>query len=323
MSAPLSWPTADVIETHTAGEPTRVVISGGPDLGDVALPEQRRLFQERHDDFRSALMNEPRGADCMVGALLTTPRAPECLTGVIFFNNVGALNMCGHGTMGVMVALAHLGRVAPGRHRLETSAGIVSCELLSRNRVAVENVPSFRFRANVKVPVEGYGSVMGDVAWGGNWFFLTEHHPCDLLLRNIPDLTAYGWAVRRGLSAAGITGAAGAEIDHIEISGPAHSPANHSRNFVLCPGGAYDRSPCGTGTSAKLACLMAEGSLSAGQVYRQEGMLGGCFEAVGQFTDQGILPLITGSAYVNAETRILFDPDDPFRHGIRPDSSSR
>lgn len=252
----------------------------------------------------------------MVGALLSPPTQPGVLRNVLFFNNVGCLNMCGHGSMGVIAALAYLGEIAEGRHLLATPVGTVACELTGKNRVSVENVTSYRHRAGVRLHVPEYGDVTGDVAWGGNWFFLTEDRPCEIALVNEKLLTAYATAVRRALVQQGITGVGGAEIDHVELFGPAQTPGNHSRNFVLCPGGAYDRSPCGTGTSAKLACLMAEGQVAAGEVYRQEGILGGCFEAVGKFHPDGISPKITGEAFVNAETRIVFDPQDPFRYGI-------
>jgi 4-hydroxyproline epimerase len=307
-----------VVDSHTAGEPTRVVVGGGPDLGRGSMAERRALFRERFDPFRSAVVNEPRGSDVLVGALLCEPVDPGCAAGLFFFNNVGVIGMCGHGTIGVAVTLAHLGRIGPGRHRLETPVGEVTFLSEGGNRVAVGNVPSYRHAKGVTVAVDGIGKVTGDVAWGGNWFFLVEEHGQELDLANVDRLTAFTWAIRRALRRQGVTGAGGEEIDHIELFGPPRSPENHGRNFVLCPGGAYDRSPCGTGTSAKLACLVADGKLRPGQVWRQEGILGTVFEGSAQVQGDRVLPTITGSAHVCAEATLLLDPADPFEMGIRP-----
>jgi 4-hydroxyproline epimerase len=300
-----------VIDSHTGGEPTRVVLEGGPDLGAGTLAERLKIFRERFDCFRAAVVNEPRGNDAMVGALLCPPHDPTCSAGVIFFNNVGFLGMCGHGAIGLTVTLAHLGLIAPGLHRIETPVGIVEAVLHERNEVTINNVPSYRHLHGVQIQVEGFGAVRGDVAWGGNWFFLTENCPFELKLANLEELTGYAWAVRRALERHGITGAEGALIDHIEISSGA-------RNFVLCPGKAYDRSPCGTGTSAKLACLYADGKLKPGEIWRQESIVGSVFE--GSITECGhssrVLPHIRGSAFINAEATLMFDPRDPFVYGI-------
>lgn len=307
-----------VIDSHTAGEPTRVVIDGGPDLGNGSVAARRDVFRQRCDEFRSAVVNEPRGADVMVGGLLCAPVDPSCVAGVIFFNNVGVLGMCGHGTIGVAVTLAHLGRITEGNYKLETPVGIVRFHYHGAGRVSIENVPSQRHAKDVAVAVPGVGTVRGDVAWGGNWFFLVGDHGQKLQLSNVESLTDFTWRIRQALARAGITGADGQEIDHIELFGPPHDPANHSRNFVLCPGKAYDRSPCGTGTSAKVACLCADGKLQPGEVWRQESILGSVFEATYRLDDQGrCLPQITGTAYVNAEATLLLDPGDPYCMGIR------
>ena len=306
-----------VIDSHTGGEPTRVVIAGGPDLGRGSLADRRALFRAHHDDFRSAVVNEPRGSDVMIGALLVPPADPTCVAGVIFFNNVGVINMCGHGTLGVAVTLAHLGRIRPGMHRLETPVGVVAFDWSGGNTVTLENVPSYRHAAAVTVPVEGAKPVTGDVAWGGNWFFLVGAHGQELELANVDRLTEFTWRIRQALGRCGITGAGGGEIDHIELFGPPRDPAAHSRNFVLCPGKAYDRSPCGTGTSAKLACLFADGKLKEGQVWRQESIVGSIFEGSVRLDGDRIFPRITGAAHVNAEATLILDPADPFCMGIR------
>jgi 4-hydroxyproline epimerase len=305
-----------VIDSHTAGEPTRVVVDGLPDLGRGSMAERRALFARDHDALRSLIVNEPRGHDAIVGALLCAPVDPACAAGVIFFNNVGVIGMCGHGTIGLAVTLAHLGRIGPGSHRLETPVGEVTFDLLDRNTARITNVPSYRLLKGISVEVPGLGRVTGDVAWGGNWFFLTENTPCPVEARNIGRLTAAATAMTDALAAAGITGN-GARIDHVEIFGPA-APGANSRSFVLCPGGAYDRSPCGTGTSAKLACLAADGKLAPGADWVQESVIGSRFVASYRPLGEGrVSPSITGSAYVTAEATLLADPADPYRDGIR------
>ncbi len=310
-----------VVDSHTGGEPTRVVLDGLPDLGGGSVADRARVFRDRHDTFRSCVVNEPRGSDILVGALLVPPVDPTAAAGVIFFNNVGVLGMCGHGTIGLMVTLAHLGRIRPGTHKLETSVGDITATLLPDGRVSVRNVPSYRFRKGVAVDVPGVGVVVGDVAWGGNWFYLgsagaSPSH--QLTVSNAEPLTDLTWRIRQALDAAGVTGADGGVIDHIELFGPPHDPANHGRNFVLCPGKAYDRSPCGTGTSAKLACLAADGKLAPGEVWRQESVTGSVFEGTYEAAGDGrIVPTVTGTAFVTAETTLLVDPTDPLKDGIR------
>ncbi|MBV6867800.1 proline racemase family protein [Xanthomonas euvesicatoria] len=308
--------TIDVIDSHTAGEPTRVVLSGFPDLGDGDLAQCRERFSSEFDHWRSAIACEPRGSDTMVGALLLPPRDPGACTGVIFFNNVGYLGMCGHGTIGVVRTLAELGRIGPGQHRIETPVGTVGVELADDGTVWVDNVESYRVASGVEVEVPGHGRVRGDVAWGGNWFFITEQAPCALDLAHQRELTAYTEAVRLALEAAGITGEAGGEIDHIEVNGAAPDGSGVARNFVLCPGLAYDRSPCGTGTSAKLACLAADGKLAEGERWVQQGILGSAFEGNYRLSGRGIAPRISGRAYITARAQLVIDPADPFAWGI-------
>jgi 4-hydroxyproline epimerase len=305
-----------VIDSHTGGEPTRTVIEGGPDLGNGSLQARRHLFQQDHEAFRRALVTEPRGSEVMVGALLCEPSSADCATGVIFFNNSGCLGMCGHGTIGLVVTLAYLGRIQPGQHQIETPVGIVGATLHQDGAVTIENVPSYRYAAAVEVSVPEYGLITGDIAWGGNWFFLVKHHPYAIERGNLDQLVDFTWAVRQALAANRIQGAEGAEIDHIEMYGPG-SPGVDSRNFVLCPGKEYDRSACGTGTSAKLACLYAEGLLTPGQLWRQESVIGSVFEGRLSLRDGNLLPSITGSAFVTAESTLILDPRDAFCWGIK------
>jgi 4-hydroxyproline epimerase len=307
-----------IVDSHTGGEPTRVVIDGGPELGGGSMAERQRLLRDDFDEFRTAVVGEPRGSEVMVGALLCEPVDPACAAGVIFFNNVGYLGMCGHGAIGLAVTLAHLGRISPGEHCIETPAGEVTAILEENGEVTINNVPSYRTAREVAVNVEGHGLLHGDVAWGGNWFFLVSDHDQEITLRRVEELTEFTWRIRQALQANGITGDNGREIDHIELfAAPARTDAD-SRNFVLCPGRAYDRSPCGTGTSAKLACLAAEGKLGEGDVWRQEGIVGSLFEGtVLEIDGDQVLAAIRGSAHVNAEATLILDPKDPFCMGIR------
>ncbi|HEY1997032.1 4-hydroxyproline epimerase [Paraburkholderia sp.] len=310
--------TLNVIDSHTGGEPTRLVVSGGPELGSGTLAERLEVFRTRFDDWRAGIVTEPRGSDVVVGALLCEPDDPQAAAGVIFFNNVGYLGMCGHGTIGLMVSLAHMGRIGPGQHRIETPVGNVEATLNPDGSVSVRNVPSYRYRKAVRVDVPGYGSLTGDIAWGGNWFFLVADHGRTLEPAQIAPLTEFAGAIRDALIAQQITGADGALIDHIELFAPGSREGIDSRSFVLCPGNAYDRSPCGTGTSAKVACLAADGKLAQGELWRQESIIGSVFEASYQRGDAGtVVPTITGHAHIMAEGRLCFDERDPFAWGLR------
>jgi 4-hydroxyproline epimerase len=309
-------PCIEIVDSHTAGEPTRCVISGGPDLGSGPLSERLEKLRREHDVYRRAILCEPRGSEVLVGAWLLEPVDPAAAAGVIFFNNAGYLGMCGHGMIGVAATLAYLGKIGSGQHRLETPVGDVAVRLGENSEVTICNVPAYRHAARVPVEVPGHGAIYGDIAWGGNWFFLVEEHPFTLSLDNEEELTAFTWKVRQALAASSITGANGAEIDHIELFTAAHDPANQSRNFVLCPGKAYDRSPCGTGTSAKMACLVADGKLRPGEVWRQEGILGSVFMGRAEMDGDRVVPYITGSAYVTAKASLIFQENDPFRSGI-------
>jgi len=304
-----------IIDSHTGGEPTRIVIGGGPDLGRGNAADQLKVLRDRHDDFRSAVVNEPRGSDVLVGAILIEPQDPSCVTGVIFFNNVGYLGMCGHGTIGLISTLAFLQRIGPGEHRVETPVGVVSAILHEDGEVSVNNVPSWRSKKGLSINVPGIGEITGDVAWGGNWFFLVQNHGQKWSLANVDQLTDFTWRIRQAVNTQGFP-----EIDHIELFGtPTLSRAN-SRSFVLCPGKAYDRSPCGTGTSAKLACLAADGKLAPGSVWVQESIIGSIFTGSFEWIDQAsgrIIPRIRGQAFVNAETTLLLEERDPFCWGIR------
>jgi proline racemase len=303
-----------VIDSHTGGEPTRVVVAGGPDLGNGTAAEQLKIFREQHDNFRSGVVNEPRGSDVLVGALLLPPADKSCICSVIFFNNVGCLAMCGHGTIGLVATLAHLGKIKPGEHKIETCVGIVTATLHENGEVSVANVPSYRKAKSISIDVPPFGKISGDIAWGGNWFFLVGEHGRELALKNIEALTDFSWRIRQAVNAQGFP-----EVDHVELFGPPQN-GGHSRNFVLCPGKAYDRSPCGTGTSAKLACLAADGKLAEGEAWIQESILGSKFSSKFNWLNRErgeIQPIITGTAHVNAEAALLLADNDPLCWGIR------
>jgi 4-hydroxyproline epimerase len=339
------------LDSHTGGEPTRLIETPPFDLGTDSVADKLSRLKKDHDDFRATVLNEPRGSDILVGALLVEPADPTCQFGVIYFNNVGYLGMCGHGTIGLIASLAYLGKVQPGVIRVETPVGVVEATLhapslrvfekqspvdegiahlpwravpgsgenqrprndIYPNKVSVKNIPAYRHLTHVPVTVDGK-TIHGDVAWGGNWFFLCHDHGLEVSMQNIEALTEFSWRIREQFTADGITGANGAEVDHVELF--ASTPEADSKSFVLCPGKAYDRSPCGTGTSAKLACLYADGKLKVGQTWKQQSVVGSIFEGSVQLDGDKIIPTITGEAWVMAEGVILVDERDPFGTGI-------
>ena len=314
------------LDSHTGGEPTRLIPSLPFDLGAGSVAQKLSLLKRDHDDLRRTVLLEPRGSDVLVGAYLVPPADPTCQFGVIYFNNVGYLGMCGHGTIGLIASLAYLGKVQPGIIRVETPVGVVEATLHRGssseayrdpthypNKVSVKNIPSYRHLTHVPVTVDGK-TIHGDVAWGGNWFFLVHDHGMDVDKSNLESLTEFAWKVREGLAARGVVGADGAEVDHVELF--ASTPEADSKSFVLCPGKAYDRSPCGTGTSAKLACLYADGKLKVGQTWKQQSVVGSIFEGSVQLDGDKVIPTITGEAWVMSEGTILVDDRDPFANGI-------
>ena len=307
------------IDSHTGGEPTRIIIDGGPELGNGPLPSRVQRFRNEFDYIRTATINEPRGSDVLIGGLLCEPTNHSCSAAVIFFNTASYLGMCGHGTIGLLVTLRYMNKISEGKHKIETPVGIVETELDHHGRVTVQNVPSYRYRADVEIDVPNYGKVIGDIAWGGNWFFLVKNSTETLMADNVDHLTIVTKRIRKALADQGITGKDNAYVDHVELFSEPVDPKNQSRNFVLCPGGSYDRSPCGTGTSAKLACLAADGKLEPTEVWRQESIIGSVFECsfkIGDSTDV-VVPRICGQAFISGENKLLLDKSDPFCMGIR------
>jgi 4-hydroxyproline epimerase len=306
----------EVVDSHTEGEPTRVVIAGWPELEAPTMEGRREEVATRFEPLWRAVVLEPRGHDAIVGALLTPPVSRGAVAGVVFFDNVGPLWMCGHGTIGVVRTLEHLGRIAPGRVRLDTPVGTVGAELSVDGLVTIENVPARCLARDIAVEVPGLGRVVGDVAYGGNWFFLAGGGGERVAPDNLERLREVTLAIQRALAAQGVTGEGGAAVDHVILYGAAGRRDADSRNYVLCPGGAYDRSPCGTGTSARMAALHARGELSAGKRYRQESITGSLFTGWLEERDGQLLPRIQGRAFITGKSTLYFDPRDPFRHGL-------
>ena len=308
------------LDSHTGGEPTRLITALPFDLGTGSVADKLSALKAHHDDLRRTVLLEPRGSDVLVGAYLVPPADPTCQFGVIYFNNVGYLGMCGHGTIGLIASLAYLGKVQPGVIRVETPVGVVEATLHKNeageypNKVSVQNIPAYRHLTHVPVTVDGK-TIHGDVAYGGNWFFLCHDHGLEVNMQNLEALAEFSWRVREQFTANGITGANGAEVDHVELF--ASTPEADSKSFVLCPGKAYDRSPCGTGTSAKLACLYTDGKLKVGQTWKQQSVVGSIFEGSVQLDGDKIIPTITGEAWVMSEGTILVDERDPFGKGIK------
>lgn len=306
-----------IIDSHTGGEPTRTIVEGGPELGGGTMAERLEIFNRNFDHVRTTLIGEPRGSAVMVGALLCEPLDPNNTVGVIFFNNAGYLGMCGHGTIGLLATLYHMGKIGIGTHRIETPVGVIEVQLHSPSKSTIENVPSYRFAKDVKVMVDGIGEVSGDIAWGGNWFFLVKEHGQALTQDNVIQLLDYTCKIQLALEQQNIVGKDGGVIDHIELFGSPTDPAiADSQNFVLCPGKEYDRSPCGTGTSAKLACCYQDGTLKPGQLWRQQSIIGSIFEGSVRIDNGQIIPQISGESFVTMDSVVLNAKDDPFVHGF-------
>ena len=301
-----------VIDSHTGGMPTRAIVDGFPKLAGATVAERRDDLERRFDALRRAIVMEPRGSEPMVAALLGPPDSADAAASVIFFDRTDVLGMCGHGAIGVVQTLRALGRIDVGRQRLDTPAGTVEAECLEDGRVRLVNVPSRRLAAGVELAVAGLGRVTGDVAYGGNVFFLATSPDVDLG-QPLDALHVVAQAIQQACSESAAERPLLGKVNHIELMGEPTNSNAHARNFVLCPSGAYDRSPCGTGTSAKIACLAVEGKLAPGQEWVQESITGSLFTATYAWIDmaQGIVvPTITGEAEIFAEGCLLFRADE-------------
>ncbi len=306
-----------VIDSHTGGMPTRVILDNAPDLGTGPLAERAQRLATEHEAFYKSVLLEPRGQPGMVAALLVPPVDPDCVTGVIYFDADAVLGMCGHGTIGLGVTLAHLGRITPGTSKIETPAGVITIDLHDTNTVSVTNVESRRVRKSVTVETTQYGPVTGDVAYGGNWFFILDPSPIPVAPENIRALTDMTIAIREACIAQSVGGEGGEPVDHVIFQDSSGTPDVHSRNFVLCPDDNYDRSPCGTGSSARLACLAADGLLAPGAEIVQHSVIGSPYRLSYQpGPNGGVIPTLTGQAHIMADSTLVFAVNDPFKQGI-------
>ena len=324
------------VDSHTAGEPTRIVTGGLPPLAGASMAEKRTILQRDHDGLRRALVLEPRGHDAIVLAYLLPPCTPGAHLGVVFANDAGYLGMCGHGAIGVATVAVAMGMVAAVEPVtevvLDTPAGVVPCRVAVAGgkvkSVTITNVPSFLFAQRVVVPVHGFGKVAADIAYGDNWFAFVEADQLGLMVEktHLPVLMQAATAVREALVREGVRGRhperSGDEIvDHVKLFAPLAGDEPGARALTLCPGAAYDRSPCGTGTSAKLAVLHAKGELEIGAWFRSQSVLATEFRArVVRETRVGphpaIVPEVTGSAWITGFPTFVLDPEDPCRFGI-------
>lgn len=306
-----------IIDSHTGGEPTRVIVEGGPDLGTGPMLERANILATEHKDFYRSVVAEPYGQEAMVGVMLLEPATPGCVAGVVYFDPAAVIGMCGHGTIGVATTLAHMGKIDIGTYKLDTPVGVVEMTLKDKNTVTVKNVASYRFKKSVSIEVKGIGTVVGDIAYGGNWFFIVNDSPTPVQPSNIRALTEAAIAIREALFTNNIEGENESPVDHIIFIGPAMTEKGHSRNFVLCPDNAYDRSPCGTGCSAIMACLAADDQLFPGEEIYQESIIGSGYTLSYQTADKGkIIPSITGQAFITREAKLLQNAHDPLKNGI-------
>jgi 4-hydroxyproline epimerase len=301
-----------VIDSHTEGEPTRLVVEGLPEPAGNTVQDRVAAIERDFEALYRPLLLEPRAYEAMVGAWMGSPTAEGCIADVVYFNPAGVLGMCGHGTIGVAATLAQTGKLSPGDYRFNTPAGIVGVKIVDPATVQIENIPSYRIAASARLEVEGYGGVVGDVAYGGNHFFLVKNSPIPVISDRMDELGSFTKAVMAAARAQGYP-----DVNHVEVFGPPEREDADSKNYVLCPGGEYDRSPCGTGTSAKLACLAADGKLAPGEVWTQESIIGTAFRAWYRADGDHTRPTIEGRAYITGEATLQFNDDDPLREGIR------
>ncbi len=303
-------------DLHTEGEPTRVITSGFPDLGTGSILQRSEMMTKNFSDLCSGIVREPRGHEAMVAALLLEPADKSCDHGVIFFNNVGSLGMCGHGTMGVVRALRDQGFMGSDTVTFETPAGNVDAAIDEAGRISVVNVESYCYRRQVEVELSSGQKVIGDIAWGGNWFFLTGSNGWPLDVRESPILIDFASEIRVALESNGICGEGGAPIDHVELHESLQGGQQGVRSFVMCPGMEWDRSPCGTGASATVASMADQQLISPGETWIQESILGGRFEVTYELGERGIIPTISGRAWPCSRGELIFEEDDPFRSGF-------
>jgi proline racemase len=319
------------VETHTAGQPTRIVVGGLPRLLGDTVAAKRDVVRTQHDGLRTFLTSEPRGHTGMYGAYLVEPSHPDASAGVIFFSTVNYDDMCGHGIIGVATALVAEGMVATAapetQFAVETPAGLVPV----RARIAggkaasviLRSVPAFVLDLDVSVDVPEVGSVRGDVAFGGNWYFYVDATSLGIPLdaSHLGQLRSLGAAIKAALTGLfDLRHPLNSDIaaSFLGVSFVQRGPDERTqRNLVVEGPDFFDRSPCGTGTCGRLATLVARGELATGDTLRNDGLFGGHFlgtavdtATVGDYS--AIIPEIEGSASITGYARFILEPDDPF-----------
>jgi 4-hydroxyproline epimerase len=323
------------VDAHTGGNPVRVVVGGGPLLPGVPMAEKRQIFMRDHDWVRRALMFEPRGHDVMSGSILYPSSREDCDLGVLYIEVTGCLPMCGHGTIGTVTVALEEGLVqprTPGRLSLETPAGVVGVEYRQEGAFVEEvrlfNVPAYLHAEAVTLDVPGLGPLVVDVAYGGNYYAIVEPQPGwpGLDAVSARDLINWSPAVRAAAHAAVAPVHPEDErirnVTHVMWCGPARDSRAHARNAVFYGDAAIDRSPCGTGSSARMAQLTARGALQIGDTFVHESIIGSLFDCrvesaatVGNFA--AIRPSVAGWARVTGHNTIFVDDRDPFAHGFQ------
>jgi len=321
-----------VIDSHTAGHPTRIVVGGLPKVRGGSVAQKRDYIKSKMDYIRTLLCNEPRGHSCMYGAFLVEPSSEDADFGVIFFSTASYDDMCGHGTIGVATVLTEMNMVRREEPTtevtFETPAGLVRVETKvvggKVKSVSFVNVPAFLYKKDISIDVPGYGEVKGDVAFGGNWFFYVNAKEIGVRVRseNVDALARAGIAIKNEFNK---------EFDLVHPTNPNISRKllatsiidipvknkNADQNNIVVEGKWVDRSPCGTGTSGRMAVLFAKNKLGLNEDFVNESITGETFRGrligetkVGEYP--AVVPEITGNAYITGFNHIILDPDDPF-----------
>lgn len=323
-----------VIDSHTMGEPTRIIYDGFPKLKGNTMMEKKNDLMEHYDFLRTALMLEPRGHRDMFGALLTEPVHEEAHFGVIFLESNGCLNMCGHGSIGAAAMIVETGMVEVKEPYtevvLDAPSGIIRTKVHVVEGKAVEvsilNVPAFLYQQNQEIDVPGWGKIPFDISFGGSFFALvdTEKIGLSLEIENVNRITELGMALLDRMKEEvevkhpylDIT-----TVDLVEFYGPSKNTEANMKNCVIFGNAQVDRSPCGTGTSAKIATLYTKGELKIGQEFVYESITGSLFR--GEVTKEvevggykAVIPQITGSAYITGINQYIIDEKDPLAYGF-------
>ncbi|MCX7884843.1 MAG: proline racemase [Caloramator sp.] len=327
--------TINAVDSHTMGEPTRIVIGGVPVIPGKTMPEKKAYLEKNLDHIRTAIMHEPRGHKDMFGSIITQPTKEEADLGIIFMDGGGYLNMCGHGSIGALTVAVELGMVPVKEPYtdvvLEAPAGLVKGKVKVEDgkakEVSIVNVPSFLYKQDVEVDVPEVGKLTIDISFGGSFFALVKSSDIaiDICTSNAQKLCDVGMKILKAVNEQVKVQHPVLEhiksVDLVEIYGPAKNPKATLQNVVVFGQGQVDRSPCGTGTSAKLATLYAKGQLKINEEFIYESITGTMFKGrvleetkVGDY--KAIIPEITGSAYITGFNQFIIDPEDPLKYGF-------